>query len=194
MFRSSLLFVAGIAAALAAGWLAFPRVLYKAESQPFQFSHSVHTGEKGGMKCEDCHSLRADGTFTGVPRLEKCAGCHSAPMGTTKDEKLFVERYVTPGKEVPWKVYSQQPDNAYFPHAWHVNLAKLQCERCHGDHGKTGDLRAFEQNRISGYSRGVEGALLVRTSGGKTTGMKMSDCEHCHSEKGVTTACIDCHK
>ena len=100
MFRSSILFLAGMAAALAAGWLAFPRALYKAETQPFQFSHRVHAGEKGGMKCEDCHTLRADGTFTGVPRLEKCAGCHAAPMGTTNDEKLFVEKFVTPGREV----------------------------------------------------------------------------------------------
>ena len=112
MFRTAIFVLAGMAAALATGWYAFPRALYRSAPQPFQFSHRVHTGEQAGMKCEDCHTLRADGTFTGIPQLEKCSGCHSAPMGTTADEKLFVERYVNANREVPWMVYSRQPDNA----------------------------------------------------------------------------------
>lgn len=194
MFRSLTLFLAGMAAALAAGWFAFPRVLYRAAPQPLQFSHKTHTGDKGGMKCEDCHTLRADGSFSGVPQLDKCSGCHAAPMGADPDEKLLVDRYVTPSREVPWRVYSRQPDNAFFSHAYHVNLAKIACDKCHGDHGKTEKLRAYEENRISGYSRDVWGSSLARVAVSGRSGMKMSDCEHCHDQKGVVTGCIDCHK
>ncbi len=178
MFRGAIFFVAGLAVATCTGWYVFPHVIYAHAPQPLQFSHRVHA-EKAGMKCEDCHSLRADGTFTGIPKIEKCSGCHASPSGSTADEKLLVERYVTPNHEVPWKVYARQPDNAWFPHAVHVNLAKLSCEKCHSDHGKTDNLREYEGNRLSGYA--------------KTT-MEMSECERCHTDKGVATGCIDCHK
>ena len=178
MQRGPVLFAAGFAAMLSAGWLVFPRALYEKSSQPIQFSHRTHTG-KAGMKCDDCHSLRADGAFTGIPQVDKCAGCHSAPVGTSADEKLLVDRYVTPGRDIPWKSYARQPDNAWFPHAPHVQLAKLTCEQCHGEHGKTGKLRDYEQDRLSGYS---------------LNGITMSGCEHCHAERGVATGCIDCHK
>ncbi|MBS1874383.1 MAG: cytochrome c3 family protein [Acidobacteria bacterium] len=191
MLRGPIWFAAGFAVMLSAGWLVFPRALYQKSSQPIQFSHRTHA-EKAGMKCEDCHSLRADGAFTGIPQVDKCAGCHAAPVGSTADEKLLVDRYVTPNREIPWKVYARQPDNAWFPHAYHVKLAKLACEQCHGGHGKTDSLRAYESNRVSGYSRDFWGASLQPATA--RTGLKMSQCEHCHDEKGVVTGCIDCHK
>lgn len=194
MFRGMSFFGAGLLVALGAGWFAFPRALYRKAPQPVQFSHRVHAGDKAGLKCEDCHSLRADGTFSGVPQLDKCSGCHSAPAGTTADEKLLVDRYVTPNREVPWLVYSRQPDNAWFPHVYHVKLAKISCEKCHGEHGKTDKLRAYEENRVSGYSRDIWGASLSRVAVQGRPGMKMSDCEHCHQENGVRAGCIACHK
>lgn len=191
MLRGPILFATGFAAMLSAGWLVFPRAIHERSSQPIQFSHRTHT-DKAGMRCDDCHSLRADGAFTGIPRIDKCAGCHAAPVGATADEKLLVDRYVTPNRQIPWKVYARQPDNAWFPHATHVNLAKLSCEQCHGGHGKSGQLRDYEANRLSGYSGDFWHVSLNRTSG--KTGIQMSDCEHCHGEKGVVTSCIDCHK
>jgi cytochrome c553 len=89
--RGIIVFAAGLLAALGAGWLGFPKVLYQRTPQPLQFSHAVHTGEKAGMKCEDCHSLREDGSFSGIPAVAQCAGCHSAPLGTTAAEKQLVE-------------------------------------------------------------------------------------------------------
>ena len=179
--RGTWLFWAGAAAAAGAGWGGLPAVLYHRQVQPVAFSHRAHT-EKGGMKCEDCHEFREDGSFAGIPRLEKCAGCHAAAMGTTAAEKQFIEGYVKPQREVPWASYSRQPENVYFSHAVHVKAARLECASCHGDHGQSETLPAYEEDRISGYSRNV------------WRGMKMDDCVACHRQHGTENSCLDCHK
>ncbi len=178
MIRGAVSFSAGLVVALAAGWLAFPRAVYREIPQPVQFSHHVHA-DKAGMKCEDCHSLNAEGTFSGVPQADKCSGCHSAPMGNTAAEKILIERYLANNREVPWTVYGRQPANAFFPHAIHLKIGKLACEQCHREHGKTDGLRVAQVNRISGYGKNV---------------ISMSECEQCHREHAVKAACIDCHK
>jgi hypothetical protein len=193
--RGSIAFLAGLVPALAAGWLAFPRLLYVKADQPLRFSHKTHAGEAVGLACEDCHALRADGTFTGIPAVAKCAECHAEPVGESADEKRLVEDYVKPGREIPWRVYARQPDNAFFPHAPHVKTAAIACERCHGPHGQTDTLRPHETNRVTGESRDVWGPTLLRVRREPWQGMKMSDCEGCHLERGRGgTACIDCHK
>src|SRR5690349_17898482 len=131
-FRGTAMFLLGFAATMWAGWFAFPRVLYSTGSQPLNFSHKVHAGEKVGMSCDDCHGIGEDGRFAGIPRVEKCAGCHAEPVTESADEQLLVTRYVKTEREVPWLVYSRQPDNVAFSHAIHVKLAKLKCEQCHG--------------------------------------------------------------
>ena len=193
MTSRSFAFVAGLTPALVVGWLGFPRLLYKRVEQPLSFSHKVHTGEKGGMACADCHALGPDGRFTGIPRLEKCAGCHAQPIGTTADEKRFVDDYLNKGQEVPWLVYSRQPDNVHFPHAVHIGK-KVPCERCHGPHGTTDMLRAWQVNRISGYSRDIWGPRITRAFRRPWEGMKMNDCIRCHAERGQSSSCLACHK
>ena len=192
--RGPLFFLAGLAPALGAGWLAFPSLLYRRVEQPLSFSHRTHAGEKGGMACSDCHSIGADGRFAGIPRLEKCVGCHAQAVGTTSAEKLFVDEYVAKGKEVPWLVYSRQPENVYFPHADHVAKGKLGCETCHGPHGSTDRLRPFEVNRISGYSRDIWGPSIARVGRRSWEGMKMTDCIRCHEGRNRSTSCLACHK
>ena len=181
--RGKLLFLAGVLTAMAMGWVGFPRVIYQTKPQPVDFSHKVHTGEKGGMKCEDCHAFRDDGTFAAVPKLEKCSGCHSAAMGTTVAEKNFIEQYVTPNREPVWQVYSRQPDNVYFSHATHIKVAKLECARCHHRHGQSDKLAPNRVDRISGYSQEVF-----------ENHREMNDCVACHRENGLSHACMDCHK
>ena len=179
--RGIFFFFAGALVALAAGWAGLPRVLYRSRPQPVEFSHKVHT-EQGGMKCEDCHEIRTDGTFAGIPRLDKCAGCHAAAMGTTAAEKRFVDGYVTPQREVQWAVYARQPENVYFSHTVHVKLAGLECSACHGTDGRTDALRPYQEDRISGYSRDVWNR------------MRMDDCVACHRQHGIENSCLDCHK
>ena len=185
----------GLAPALAFGWAAFPELLYDSAEQPLQFSHKTHASEAVGLTCDDCHGFRPDGTFVGIPSVSKCAECHSEPLGETADEKRLVLEYVTPQREIPWRVYSRQPDNAHFPHAQHVKGAAIACAECHGSHGTTDRLRPLRTDRISGYSRDVAGSSPLGFARKPGDGMQMSDCEACHAQRhSQATACLDCHK
>jgi hypothetical protein len=178
--RALLFFSLGLGLALVVGWAGFPRLLYARAEQPLRFSHATHASDKTGLGCADCHPIGEDGRFAGIPTIESCAGCHAEPQGATDAEKRLVEDYVKPGREIPWLVYSRQPENVRFPHAVHVKSAGIACERCHGRHGASEALPPHETNRITGYSRDLR---------------KMSDCESCHAENGhPRTACLACHK
>jgi hypothetical protein len=72
-------------------WLT-PTILYAEDPQPFTFSHALHVKQVDGV-CEECHAFRDDGTFAGIPSLEKCSDCHEEePLGSTPEEKIFVEQ------------------------------------------------------------------------------------------------------
>jgi hypothetical protein len=191
--RVMLAFLIGLAGSLTFGWLGFPHLLYRAESQPLPFNHQVHK-QKGEMECSSCHDLTPDGQFTGIPKMEGCAGCHAEPLGTTDVEKKFVSAFVTPNREVEWKVYSRQPINVRFSHAVHTKKAELKCEECHGDHGASATTQPFYRNRISGESRNIWGPRMVRVGLKPGDGMKMADCEQCHDQRGVAAGCLGCHR
>ena len=184
--RGKIVFLAGAITALAAGWNGFPRIIYKSQPQPVDFSHKVHA-DKASQACEDCHLFREDGSFAGTPTLDKCASCHAAAMGATAAEKNFIDRYVTPQREPEWKSYSRQPENVYFSHAVHVKAGHLKCERCHGNIGTSDKLPAYQEDRVSGYSRAIWGAA-------GTPGMTMDDCIACHKQQGREYSCLECHK
>lgn len=193
--RGTILFLAGLVIALTAGWIAFPHIIYSSQPQPVEFSHQSHA-EKAGMLCEDCHTLRADGTYTGIPPIEECAGCHSDNLGPSDAEKSFVAQYVAIQRNPKWASYSRQPENVWFSHTPHVRLAEIECERCHGEQGTTDKSRLYEQDRISGYSRDIWGYTAETSAQEKITvpGMEMGDCIDCHDEEGLEHSCLDCHK
>jgi len=176
------------------GWFLFPALLYTHEDQPLQFSHKVHTGDAVGLPCQDCHRLSDDGRFAGIPKSAKCAECHAEAIGSTPDERRLVDEYVRKGREIPWLVYAREPQNAYFPHAAHMQRAGLPCERCHGTHGSDETLPPFERNRMSGESRAIWGRSIFGIKTAEWDGMKMDDCADCHRERGVTNTCLKCHK
>lgn len=184
----------GFVAALCIGWIGLPRALYEHSEQPLQFSHALHTQEQVGLSCDDCHGIDEQGRFVGIPSIAQCADCHAEVVGESDDERRLVEEFLRPGREIPWMVYARQPDTVFFPHAQHVRLAGLSCERCHGPHGTTNALRPFERNRLSGYSRDIWGRSIAGFARNPWDGMKMGDCSHCHRESGVVESCLDCHK
>ncbi|MBW1729735.1 MAG: cytochrome c3 family protein [Deltaproteobacteria bacterium] len=203
-----LFFLAGFVGALIVGWIIFPMVLYSKQPQPLNFSHAIHMnpervegieGDTETEKCLFCHEFREDGTFAGIPKLEKCTECHDdpdSPLGETDEEKAFLKTYVGPEKEVPWLSYYRQPDCVYFPHIAHVKMGELECKTCHGDHGKLDQLPPYEANRITGYSRNIWGKRISGYKKHTWDRMKMDDCSECHSKMGheENNACFVCHK
>jgi hypothetical protein len=169
-----IVFFAGFILALIVGWVVFPNLLYSQKVQPMNFSHVAH---QDGT-CEDCHALRPDGTFTGVPKVDKCKECHESPMGNTEDERKLVEDFIQKDLEIPWRNYSWQPDNVFFSHAPH-KAKGVECVTCHRDVSKEKSLPVFKENRITGYSKQTMGMIV---------------CEDCHAERGVNNECGLCHK
>ena len=194
MRRMSIGFVFGFATMLLVGWLAFPRALYRTQPQPLAFLHKTHAEKSGIADCGECHALREDGEFAGIPSNEKCASCHADKMGDSKAEAILVDDYIKPGRETPWLVYSQQPSNVWFSHAIHLNRAGLKCVDCHGSYGESDQRKLYQVNRISGYSRNIWGHSMSRLRRAPGDGMKMSDCEDCHKRRHVDVGCLGCHK
>ncbi len=194
-------FIVGLALSMVVGWAVFPKVLYSKKSQPVDFSHKVHI-EEVDNGCESCHFFREDGTFSGVPKLEQCIDCHEEVMVGTENETVFVEQYVAKEREVPWLVYSRQPDCVFFSHAAHIYGAQMECRTCHGDIGTSDTLKPYEENRITGYSRDIWGHSIAGFKHNSWDRMKMDDCAECHETAGIhdssvqtgRDACFVCHK
>ncbi len=170
----------GFGLALFAGWGLFPHLLYSSQEQPVAFSHATHL-EKAGLVCQSCHRVLPDGSFAGRPGLENCVECHSTPLGKSLEEQRLIDEYIRPEKEIPWQSYAKQPEHVFFSHAAH---SLERCSTCHQDMSVSKNLPAYQENRITGYSRGT---------------MAMRTCERCHALPGhaPTTAandCAVCHK
>jgi c(7)-type cytochrome triheme protein len=170
----TLFFFAGLIIAMIIGWVIFPRVLYSQKTQPINFRHSAHADSE----CVDCHRFRGDGTYSGIPGIENCRQCHEEAQGNSEDERILIEKYIQQDKEVPWLVYTRQPDNVYFSHAAHVK-PKIDCTQCHRDVTKDEKLPVLQEDRLTGYSKDT---------------MKMVTCEKCHAERNASNACHVCHK
>lgn len=192
--RNVIVFSIGVLVALVLGWVVFPRVLYVKKSQPIDFLHKTHAEKSGIADCGECHTIRDDGSFAGLPPMEKCAGCHSDKIGDSKAEAILVNNYIKPGHETPWLLYSGQPANVWFSHAIHVKRANLACTECHSTYGESDQVRPYELNRISGYSRDIWGHSMSRLRRAPHEGMKMSDCENCHKKHGMDVGCLGCHE
>ncbi|NNG01456.1 MAG: cytochrome c3 family protein [Desulfobacteraceae bacterium] len=196
-----LFFILGLAASMVIGWVIFPKLLYSEKKQPINFNHALHVSEVDD-ECESCHFFREDGSFSGIPKNEQCIDCHEEVNGESEDEAIFVEEYIAKDREVPWLVYSRQPDCVFFSHSAHVNGADMECAECHGHIGESEKSRVYEENRISGYSRDIWGKNIAGFKRNSWDRMKMDDCAECHAEadghdSSVQTqkdACFVCHK
>jgi menaquinone reductase, multiheme cytochrome c subunit len=196
-----LFFILGLVASLLVGWILFPRLLYSTKRQPVDFNHVKHM-ELVSDGCESCHFFRPDGTYSGVPQLAQCIQCHEEANGDDPEEVKFVEEYVKKGREVPWLVYSRQPACVFFSHAAHVKMAQMDCVTCHGPIGESENLRPYQENRISGYSRDIWGKNSLGLRRNSWDRMKMDVCAECHAGAHVNPGsvqtqkdgCFVCHK
>ena len=196
-----LFFIIGFVASLIVGWIVFPKLLYCQKEQPIDFNHALHMNEVD-EGCESCHFFREDGTYAGVPKLEQCVSCHEEVVGEDPEEEKFVNEYVAKGREVPWLIYSKQPDCVFFSHAAHVKTAGMDCVTCHGPIGESTSLKVYEENWITGYSRDIWGKNISGLKEHTWDRMKMDDCAECHVKNNVKQtsvqtkkgACFVCHK
>ena len=188
-----LFFILGLVASLVLGWVIFPQLLYSEKAQPIQFNHLLHN-EMVDEGCESCHYFREDGTYSGVPKLDQCIDCHEEVQGESAEEEKFVTEYVQKGREVPWLVYSRQPDCVFFSHVAHVKMGQMDCVTCHGPVGESESLKPYEANRISGYSRDIWGANIAGIKFNSWDRMKMDDCSECHVRENVNQGSVQTHR
>jgi hypothetical protein len=193
-------FSVGLIAALVVGWVVFPLLLYSKQQQPLNYSHVKHGPESSaGLECEGCHFFYGDGSFSGIPGLSKCKECHEDPESLYTDSpeevKLF-EAFIEPGREIPWLVYSRQPDCVYFSHIAHVKMAEIECKVCHGDFASNDILPSYKANRLTRYSIDIWGRNIAGYKRNTWDRMKMNDCAECHTREGKeqNNACFVCHK
>lgn len=188
-----LFFILGLAASMVLGWVIFPKLLYSQKRQPIEFNHALHN-ELVDEGCESCHFFREDGTYSGVPTLAQCVDCHEEVNGEDPEEEKFVSQYVAKGREVPWLVYSRQPDCVFFSHAAHVKMANMDCVTCHGPIGESESLKVYQKNRISGYSRDIWGENIAGIKRNSWDRMKMDDCAECHNRNNVNQGSVQTHR
>ena len=194
-------FFVGLIASLIVGWIIFPQLLYSQKEQPIDFNHALHN-ELVEDGCESCHFFREDGSYHGVPKLDQCIECHEEVNGEDPEEARFVNEFVDNNREVPWLIYSRQPQNVFFSHAAHVKMGEMDCVTCHGHIGESESLPIYKQNRISGYRRNIWGKNIAGFKRNSWDRMKMDDCSECHQRENVNQnsvqtlkgGCFVCHK
>ena len=123
--------------------------------QPIHYSHKIHAGANQ-IECKYCHSSARVSKHSGIPSLNVCMNCHEyiadyngeedLENGYTKDfytneiKKLYSavgwdeENQVYTGNTQPvkWVRIHNLPDFVYFNHAQHAQVAKIECQSCHG--------------------------------------------------------------
>jgi mono/diheme cytochrome c family protein len=117
--------------------------------QPINYSHELHAGTYK-INCIYCHNGADKGKQATVPSPGTCMNCHMHV--TAKDKyngsvspeiaKIYTAVGWDPEKRaydpslpktpIKWVRIHNLPDHAYFNHAQHVKIGKVECQACHG--------------------------------------------------------------
>ncbi len=105
-----------------------------APKQPIAYSHKVHAGDYQ-IDCNYCHTGVTKSKNANIPSPNICLNCHSSitegtTTGTVEIDKIFAA--VENNEPIEWVRVHNLPDLAYFNHAQHVAVGKLECQTCHG--------------------------------------------------------------
>jgi cytochrome c551/c552 len=114
--------------------------------QPIAFNHTLHAGKDNlAINCQYCHSSVEKSKHAGIPSANVCMNCHKAVdagtvTGTTEIAKIYravgwdptSQAYTGTPEPIRWVKVHNLPDHAYFSHAQHVAVGKLECQECHG--------------------------------------------------------------
>lgn len=134
--------------------------------QPIYYSHKVHAGTNQ-INCQYCHGGANEGKHANIPSVNVCMNCHLAINeykgeklyaedgteidGTAEIKKLYEYAGFTPGqswdpskaKPIEWIKIHNLPDHVYFNHSQHVKAGKVDCQTCHGEIQKMGEVYQF---------------------------------------------------
>jgi cytochrome c553 len=105
-----------------------------APDQPIKFSHKVHAGD-AKIDCKYCHSTAEYSKSAGIPATDLCMNCHILIREGTHSGKFEIAKIVDATenkKPVQWVRIHNLPDFVFFSHAQHVSVAKIDCQKCHG--------------------------------------------------------------
>lgn len=108
-----------------------------APTQPIAFSHEIHAGQYK-IDCQYCHSTAAKSKHASVPAVNTCMNCHSyidakdKYNGQVSPEIQKVRDAYSNNTPIEWVRIHNLPDLAYFNHAQHVGVGKVECQTCHG--------------------------------------------------------------
>lgn len=101
-----------------------------APDQPIKFSHKLHAGMYE-IDCNYCHTGVNKGKSATIPSVNICMNCHNV-IKTNSPEIKKLWKAVEKNEPIKWVRVHNLPDLAYFNHAQHVNVGKIECETCHG--------------------------------------------------------------
>ncbi len=113
--------------------------------QPIKFNHSLHAGENA-VACVYCHHSALKSKHAGIPSANICMNCHKGinqgrnDEGTAEIQKIYAavgwdeenQRYTGVENPIQWVKVHNLPDHAYFNHAQHYVVGKIECQECHG--------------------------------------------------------------
>lgn len=127
--------------------------------QPIAFSHKVHAGDNK-IDCKYCHSGVRTSKTAGIPSVNVCMNCHKyIQEGTLTGKKEIDKIYQAIGfdpttstyidgydrKAVKWVRIHRLQDFVYFNHSQHVEVAGLECAKCHGPVDKMDEVYQFSE-------------------------------------------------
>ena len=134
--------------------------------QPIYYSHKVHAGVNQ-VNCLYCHGGAMEGKHANIPSVNVCMNCHMAINeytgekmfredgsevdGTAEIQKLYdfagwdpaANKYTGKGKPIEWIKIHNLPDHVYFNHSQHTKAGGVQCQTCHGEIQKMGEVYQF---------------------------------------------------
>jgi len=135
--------------------------------QPIYYSHTVHAGINQ-INCLYCHGGAQESKHANILSVNVCMNCHmgineyakgpqllredgSKVDGTAEIQKLYqyagwdpgTKKYTGKGKAIEWVRIHNLPDHVYFNHSQHVTAGKQQCQTCHGEIQKMGEVYQF---------------------------------------------------
>lgn len=105
-----------------------------APDQPIKFSHKVHAGDNR-IDCKYCHHTAEFSKSAGIPAMELCMNCHMLVREGARSGKFEIAKVLEANetkKPVVWVRVHNLPDHVFFSHAQHVGIAKVDCQKCHG--------------------------------------------------------------